>query len=383
MIKPDYQDGSIVNLMASIAHGRGGKSPYEAVSWLDPQLITSARNVALVIIDGLGYDYLVKHAPHRHPELQGKLTSVFPSSTAPAISSLVTGVAPQQHGVTGWFMQLRELGSVGVILPYRPRFSTTPFNPEQLPVGELLGHPSLFDGLAVQGFYLMHQHLVDSAYSQMAAGSAKRCEYQGLSDLFQSLAEIVHKHQQPKYIYAYWPMFDALAHRYGIDSDPVLDHFQHIDQELQHCIEALSGSDTLLLVTADHGFIDTSAEHTLQLEDYPEIQQCLSAPLCGEPRVGYCYVQQHQQANFEKYVSEQLEHAVTLHPADDLVAANWFGLGEPTARLQARIGDYILICKEDYVIKDRLPMEQPWQNIGVHGGTSEREMYVPLLAISC
>lgn len=94
-------------------------------------------------------------------------------------------------------------------------------------------------------------------------------------------------------------------------------------------------------------------------------------------------MQQHQQANFEKYVSEQLEHAVTLHPADDLVAANWFGLGEPTARLQARIGDYILICKEDYVIKDRLPMEQPWQNIGVHGGTSEREMYVPLLAISC
>jgi hypothetical protein len=34
--------------------------------------------------------------------------------------------------------------------------------------------------------------------------------------------------------------------------------------------------------------------------------------------------------------------------------------------------------KENYKIKDTLPGEHPYAHIGVHGGASDVEMYVPL-----
>jgi hypothetical protein len=229
----------------------------------------------------------------------------------------------------------------------------------------------------------MHHQLVDSAYSLMAAGAAQRRDYHSLSDLFDSLVNIVREEGRTKYIYAYWPMFDALAHRYGIGSDTVADHFRQIDQEIQRCMEELSGTDTLLIITADHGFIDTTRAQTLRLEHYPEIQACLSLPLCGEPRVAYCYVHHNRAADFERLVVEQMGHGVDLHRAEDLVAEGWFGLGEPSDRLLEHVGDYVLICKDSYVIKDRLPMEQRWHDIGVHGGISAEEMFVPLLTVDC
>lgn len=383
MIKPNYHDGSIVNLVASIGRGLGAANAYEPLPLLPPETVAEARNVVLLIIDGLGHDFLQRHPSHLARHLRGRITSVFPSSTAPAISSLVTGVAPQQHGVTGWFMQFREFGTVGMILPYRPRYSPFPFDSKQLPVENLLGQPSFFDGLDTKSHYLMHHQLVDSAYSIMAAGTAQRQDYQSLSDLFGNLVGIVRKGDNAKYIYSYWPMFDALAHRHGVDSEAVDDHFRQIDQEFQRCVEALAGTDTLLIVTADHGFIDTAPQQTLRLEHYPDIQECLSLPLCGEPRVAYCYVHHNRAADFERLVLEQLGHGVTLNRAEDLVAGDWFGLGTPSNRLLERIGDYVLICKDNHVIKDRLPMEQRWHDTGVHGGVSAREMYVPLLTASC
>jgi hypothetical protein len=35
--------------------------------------------------------------------------------------------------------------------------------------------------------------------------------------------------------------------------------------------------------------------------------------------------------------------------------------------------------KDNYVLKDWLPGESRYQHIGVHGGVSQAEMYVPLI----
>jgi hypothetical protein len=48
-----------------------------------------------------------------------------------------------------------------------------------------------------------------------------------------------------------------------------------------------------------------------------------------------------------------------------------------------RIGDYILIMKGNYVIKDRLLGETMHFLKANHGGMSGKEMFVPLITVSC
>ncbi|WP_455365739.1 alkaline phosphatase family protein, partial [Kaarinaea lacus] len=148
MIKPDYYGGSIVNLMSSIMQGLGDGSNYHTpLKELAEDTIAEARNVVLLVIDGLGFDYLTNAGNHstlnRH--LRTKLTTVFPSTTATAITTFMTGLAPQQHGLTGWFTYFHELGSIITVLPFRPRFGGASLSDLNIDVQSLYGHTPIFD----------------------------------------------------------------------------------------------------------------------------------------------------------------------------------------------------------------------------------------------
>ena len=45
------------------------------------------------------------------------------------------------------------------------------------------------------------------------------------------------------------------------------------------------------------------------------------------------------------------------------------------------MGDYVLLLRENYILKDRLPGERAFRHIGVHGGLSEDEVLVPLVYV--
>ena len=59
MIKPDYKEGSIVNLMSSIAQAFNGRTPYKNLKVLSPQELKKSKNIVLFVIDGMGYNYLI------------------------------------------------------------------------------------------------------------------------------------------------------------------------------------------------------------------------------------------------------------------------------------------------------------------------------------
>jgi hypothetical protein len=99
--------------------------------------------------------------------------------------------------------------------------------------------------------------------------------------------------------------------------------------------------------------------------------------------VAYCYVRADSVGSFNNYVQQHLASHFDCYASEELVHANWFGVGEPAASLRDRIGDYVLVARDNSVIVDRLPNEDPWSLIGVHGGTSEDEMYVPLIMMQC
>jgi hypothetical protein len=84
---------------------------------------------------------------------------------------------------------------------------------------------------------------------------------------------------------------------------------------------------------------------------------------------------------FECYVRERLGHACDLRKSSELIRAGFFGRGTPSPRLAERSGEYILLMKEDYIVRDHLLGEKNYRHIGVHGSLSEQELHVPLIVL--
>ena len=99
--------------------------------------------------------------------------------------------------------------------------------------------------------------------------------------------------------------------------------------------------------------------------------------------MAFCYVRAGAAVDFEQYVSEYLGESFACFTAEEFMQAGWLGPGLPEPRLLQRLGDYVLLARDRFVIKDTLPMEHAWADTGVHGGASEDEMLVPLIVACC
>ena len=386
MSRPDYQDGSIVNLMASLILGLGGvPHGYAPLRELKPERLQRYRNIVLLVIDGLGHQYLTRAGAGGtlHAHLQGRITSVFPTTTTTAITTFYTGLAPRQHGLTGWHTWFRELGCVLKVLPTRPRYGGASLGEAGIDVERLFDHEPVFDRLSANSHVIAPQHIAHSDFNLAHRGRAEVCDYQTLEQMFELVAGVVCTARERSYVYAYWPDLDRISHEHGSTSDEAHSHLAGIDAGFARFLDRITGSDTLVVVTADHGIIDTARERVINLENHPQLAETLVLPLCGEPRVAYCYVHPDRRQDFEHYVSQELAPYATLRSSRELVVRNYFGPGVSHPRLYERIGDYTLIMKDNFVIKDWLFGEHRYSQVGVHGGLSDQELYVPLIMASC
>ncbi len=380
MIRPDYGGGSIVNLMASIEAACGGNSPYPVLRALPPAEMAGARNLIFLVIDGLGYDHLVRsQAGALRKGLRARITSVFPPTTATAITTFLTGLAPQQHGLTGWFTYFREIGSVAAVLPFHPRHGGASYRESGIEATVLFGHTPFFDRIAVPSYVVSPQWIVHSDFNAAHSGRAQRIGYHTLDEMFHAINEVLQSGTERKYIYAYYPELDTLAHQHGIGSAQVVTLLSSLDAAFARFMTSIEGSGNCVVVTADHGVVDTVAEARIELERHPSLAESLVAPLCGEPRVAYCYVHPAKTMHFEDYVRNKLADETWLFESRQLLEEGWFGPGEPHARLAERIGHYTLVMRENYTIKDWLVGEHRYAHVGVHGGVSAAEMFVPLI----
>ena len=380
-VRPDYQGSGIVNLMASLIAARGGVSTgYAALDGFDTASLAEARNVVLLVIDGLGYQHLTRSevalSLQRH--LLARLTSVFPSTTAAAIPTFLTGLAPQQHGLTGWHMLFREIGTVAAVLPFRPRHGGPSLRDSGVTPKDLLQLAPVFDRLPEATWVIAPERIVHSDFNMAASGRARRMGYRTLDELCACLLEASGAAGR-KFVYAYYPELDSVAHVHGIASDKAQAELARIDAAFASVVRAMQGSRTILVVTADHGFVDTTPATRVDLQDHPDLAAMLTVPLCGEPRVAYCYVESDRCADFEDYAARHLSAGLQLFRSRDLIADGWYGLGLPHPRLSARVGHYTFLARENWTLTDRMLGEKKHVQVGAHGGATEDEMYVPLI----
>lgn len=376
-MKPDYGGGSLVNLVASIVEACGGRRRHPALEVLSADELSEARNVVLVLIDGLGDNYLRRQGAGGElaRRRRAPITSVFPSTTASAITTSYTGCTPLEHGLTGWFTYFGEAGYVAAPLPFRTRGDNLPlsqvgFGPERaFPAG------AIFPSLKRRSIVVTYRKIIDSQYNLRHCAGAERRAYDTLGQFVEEVEAAVKSGPERKFVYAYWPQYDAVSHEHGSLSAAAAREFAQVDEAFGSLIARLSGTESCVVATADHGFIDVPDAESLTLP--ASLAAMLRFPLCGERRVAYCLV--HSPREFISRARDWLGDRADVQPSQDLLAQGWFGPGEPHPRLAERIGDVALVMRRHCTVKDWTPGEPRYMHIGNHGGTSEDEMMIPLI----
>lgn len=380
---PNYNDGSIVNLMSSIAGAFNGKTGYNALRILPAKELKKSKNIVLLVIDGLGHEYLKeKKYSFLHSYLRGHVTSVFPPTTASAITTFLTGVPPQQHAYTGWYVYLKEVGMIAKILRFVSRGNEKPLAKLGADIKKILLEKSFGSKIKTKSYVIQPEMVAFSEFSILMSKNSKITPYRNLNGLFDKIKKAI-KSPGKKYVYSYWPGLDELNHIYGENSKKSNLHFDEINNKLRELVKSIKNTNTMLIITGDHGFVNSNPKSRIWLNDHPKLKQCLSAPFSGEPRVVYCSVHSSKINEFEKYVKTKLKKYCYLIKSRDLVKKNYFGLGKANKQVFDRIGDYALIMKKNYILKDIVKGERKTRKIGHHGGVSKEEMLVPLVLIKC
>jgi hypothetical protein len=374
------QGGSIANLIHSIGQSLGSGDTF-LPPLANPSVISAlaeARTIVLLLFDGLGHAQIQTHLARGALASAdcATLSSVFPSSTAPAISTLASGLDPAAHAVTGWLVWSESHQAVVRPLPSDRRGQTDAL----IDPGTLYCWTALSQRVQRPCVVLQPSHIADSPFSRFAWRGASRMGYRRLQDLERTIVAQTQlmQHQAGGFIYAYLPHFDSVAHEHGWLSRQAFETAQTLDALFARLRSPLESLGVLLLATADHGFVDIQPRQQLQLQHFPDLARCLAAPLWGEPRVAFCRVRPELTSVFLDHFQQQLAHAFDLYESQALAQSGWFGSSTISPALDSRIGDFTLIARDGYTLVDRMPGEHAHAFIGMHGGPSAAEMKVSL-----
>lgn len=402
-VMPHYDGYSIVNAAATTAALFG--IPFTGTPTLPRELWASLSNgvrcVVQILIDALGYYHLRRFMDktgnslfHRFEQNGGllfPLTSVCPSTTTAALSSLWTGRTPIEHGMLGTRLFLRDQGLRANMIHFTPAgfLSHNVLVAEGIKPSEFLQVPGLAEILAdngVESHVFISQQYVEGGLSEIFFRGVKQVHAfvpGSGADLWTQLRELLNQRVGEKlYVAVYWGLIDALAHLRG-PSSSVIDAELHrwtelMDQELLQKLSPLATAGTALCILSDHGQVETSPTGAIRLDQHPGALQLLLMKPLGEQRLPYLFVRQGKVEKLKRYFREHLCDEFVILDSKAAVDAGLFGPAIGTEEALVRVGDVILVARGDHSLFDE--KDEPHLR-GLHGGLSPEEVLVPCLFV--
>ncbi len=401
-VLPAYDGYSLANVPATVLSHFGVKgfpTPPLAQEALGDQL-KGCRKLVVLLMDALGFLAAQKQmAEDRGLALntlarKGRfvpLTSVFPSTTAVAISTLHTGLPPTGHGITGYRMYLPERGFIANMIRLSPESDERPTRLLRYPGdGEaLLGVPTVHTYLKRAGIpstCLIRDAISRSGLSQMLYDGATRVvPFVSSSDMFVQIRKLVETDpEEPACIWAYWGALDTILHNYGTDGrepEAELRSFCFsLQEELLRPLGGRRGSRAGLLFMSDHGHVGVEAQDVISVPRFKRLRDELRLPPTGTGRSSYLYLNHGCTLESRAYMRKALgDRAVVLSSRDALRGGLW-GPGPIRPDVNERIGDLLLLTRQTNAFfypywKGAAPSDLVG---GRHGGLSQHEMLIPL-----
>jgi len=369
-----YNWNNIVNLISSIMSYCWLESKYKNLDLLSSDELNKFNNVVLFLVDWLWYKWLEKYAKNSflYSKLFWNMQTIFPSSTSSVVSTFSTWYTTSEHCIMWWNMYCKEVWSIIQILSWKHKILDINLW-EKIDILDLIEKQNFYKWSNKDVFIVTDNIIKNSFYNKLYNKDSKILSYNDLTECFSKTIDAVNYNNNKKYIYSYWSNFDTISHKYWIDSNELLNHFLDIDYQFMKLEKALLNTNSLVIVSADHGQLNSTKHINLKI-DYPEIYNMLSLPLAWEWRCQYCFVKRWFEEKFIQEVSSKLWYCLDIYTKDDILKNKLFWYSQ-TDRFLDRIGDFVLLAKEDYIITD-------WYdkiNIWVHWWISDWEILVPLI----
>jgi predicted AlkP superfamily pyrophosphatase or phosphodiesterase len=339
-----------------------------------------AECIVVLLVDGLGWQLLREHAEHA-PFLSGlagrSLTAGFPTTTAVSITSLGTGVAPGQHGITGYSTRADGLGEPVNWLTWRGARSGVDLTGEQ-PPEQVQPVTTAFERASLAGVNAS----VVSAPAFRASGLTRAALRGGqylraftAADTATVVAETART--RGGLIYCYIADLDLIGHVHGCRSEAWRVQLELIDAGARLLADRLP-AHARLLVTADHGMLDVPEHAKLDYDTEPLLREGIEL-LAGEARVRYLHVAPGELDAVRSRWTEVLGAGMAVLTRDEAIARGWFGPSVSDAA-RSRIGDLIAVSVSELSVVRRKAESRNASLVGHHGALTEAELLVPLLS---
>jgi len=367
-VLPAYDGASLAGVVRAVA-GRMAGVEGGHVDWA-PAVLSGARQVVLLVIDGLGWEQLAHRAALARTLAGGEgsaITSVAPSTTAVALTSLATGLPPAAHGIVGYRMAMD--GAIFNALRWRLAGRDAR---RDVPAAVLQPHGGFrFSPDAPSGAPVVTR--ADFAASGFSAAFLAGCPmvpWHATSGLLVGVRRLLAAGE--RFVVAYYDGLDLTAHLHGLG--------EHYDAELL-AIDRLVGDllgelpqSAALVVTADHGQVDVGREVELL---GPELMAGVTL-LSGEGRFRWLHAREGAAGDLAEIAGEQFGSVAWVKSRDQIIDEGWLG-GRPERAVSGRLGDVALVPFAPTAFLD--PADTGELRLEArHGSLTSAEMLVPLLA---
>jgi hypothetical protein len=360
---------------------------------------SNIENLVFLLLDGFGYNSIQfaqgkfgfpSFEKLRHRSFILPLTSVFPSTTSTATTSLHTGLTPQEHGIIGYTMYMSEIGAIAQMLEMGPIFGRRSlfeigFDPQKF-IGKNTIHEKLGANGITSNLYI-NKYIVGSGLSQITNRGANIVPILTAPDLFVSLRRNLEsqKSGSANFHFAYYATPDTIAHARGpftpTYASEVEAIFHTIQRDLIEKLDRDVAKRTLLIISADHGLAEIKQENIIDVALHPDLLRMLKVPPTGDSRCLILHSRtQDEISKIEDYFRVCFPDQFRVIRSSDALKEGLFGFGAVKEQLPDRIGDLIAIPRGNMAIDNSNVQPRSEYVPGRHGGLSANEMIVPLIA---
>ena len=354
------------------------------------RLVGDKDKKIFILIDGMGYELLMdlfneKHSLKKEFEKVRveKITTIFTSSTMNVLSTLYSGRTTAEHGVVGSHLFLKESGIMIDSIKLAPAMDKHAKS-EKINAKRIFLSNDTIKSIKANGKrfkIIMPSEIVNSGLSVATFDKEDIIPYITVQDMIVKLRKgIVAENYDCILAYSY--DIDTIEHVYGSESEEAhYALYSLLESILMHVLPLAKEHGYDLIITADHGQINTKFEN-LRIVRYDDmLMKYLDMPLWGSSRAVFMKSRNGEENKLEEYISKRFRDEGILIRSEEAIKSGLFGAPRVSDELRYRFGDYLYLPKGPRGLYFLYPEreQQVYDYKGMHGGLSSREMYIPLV----
>lgn len=377
LLMPNYNELNIVDLMKCL-YAKCGYSVESSskINKLD-SMIPNNKHYLFILSDGTGMNLINKldNDSIIKQNLKKSIITVFPSTTGCVLTSVVTALYPEEHGIWGWFNYNRKLNRDYFPVLFSDRKSGKNLKDFGVNSDDIFKNDSVLKKLNVKTDILFPAYICDSVYSEFVSYDSNRHPYNNFSDI-EGIVKDICESDDLSYTYLYIPDVDSVEHKNGVYSEVTLNKLKEID----NLIKSISKNKNLTIVfTADHGQTNISEDIILDFNKYKKF--FYAYPSIDFGTASY-YVKKEYEEEFIREFELDFKNKMFLFKTQDFIDNKMFGPLNISDYAASNLGEYISLCKTgSYLINSPDTASYFGKIKGNHSGLTKDEMLIPLVII--